>query len=143
MPSITINIIDGYPPYTVTLDPGGIHFHFDDAGLKIINDVPVGEYTITVTDSAGCYDEGYVIVATTTTTTSTSTSTTTTTSTTAEPTTTTTSSTSTSTTTSTSTSTSTSTTTTTTTHAPYLLMETGDYLLFENGDFIRLEDLTP
>jgi len=67
MPSITINIIAGYPPYTVTLQPGDIHFHFDDAGLKIINDVPVGEYTISVTDSINCYDDASVTLTSTTT----------------------------------------------------------------------------
>jgi hypothetical protein len=67
MPSITINIIAGYPPYIVTIEPGGTVIIFDDAGLKIINDVPVGDYIITVTDSINCYDDASVTLTSTTT----------------------------------------------------------------------------
>jgi len=67
MPSITINIIAGYPPYIVTIEPGHRVIHIDDAGFKIINDLPVGEYTIIVTDSINCQDEGSVTITTTTT----------------------------------------------------------------------------
>lgn len=69
MSSITINIINGTPPYAVEIQPGDVFMSFPTGGTKIINDLSEGEYTIILTDNVGCEDDANVSLQTTTTTT--------------------------------------------------------------------------
>ena len=69
MSSITINIINGTPPYVVEIQPGDVFMSFPTGGTKIINDLSEGEYTIILTDNVGCEDDANVSLQTTTTTT--------------------------------------------------------------------------
>ena len=71
MGDITINIINGTAPYLVeTIPDCGTSWNFGSAGIKVLHDVPAGEYAVRVTDANGCIVTiGGIVIETTTTTT--------------------------------------------------------------------------
>jgi|GEM_PF-4673680 len=55
MANITINITNGTAPYLVeTIPDCGTSWNFGSAGVKVLHDVPAGEYAVRVTDAKGC-----------------------------------------------------------------------------------------
>ena len=71
MGDITINITNGTAPYLVeTIPDCGTSWNFGSAGVKVLHDVPCGDYAVKVTDANGCevVVGGIVFECTTTTT---------------------------------------------------------------------------